>query len=379
MCCFPYGATSTFLLLSAAQVALGGAAGRGLSEVNFADIDLLHQSCSGLANFTSADSPLVEYSKTVQSWLNNESSPYQISVALAALVVGLCLTWDGPQMWQALFTLALSLSAALAGCFEANEQQLPIFSVGSLMFQAAVTVGLAVYWGFEGSQVLLGACCGFAGAYGMSGWIRIMDAVTPGVAMLWYVAGAVFGILIFTTWRRSMLACLAPVLGSLLVASSVGVLISRLGLRTPFLPQDNESWLEATEALLGLNTSSSLALFGLPVFLAATVNGFDDARRPIAVGILVAPIVLSVFAHVTCKDIQDTAICPDWQVPAAGWRWPAVGCGIWATLAAFTAWVQLDMLEESDEEDAWHDYPWPLGRKRSSHSWRRFRGEDWGH
>ena len=29
MCCFPYGATSTFLLLSAAQVALGGAAGRG--------------------------------------------------------------------------------------------------------------------------------------------------------------------------------------------------------------------------------------------------------------------------------------------------------------------------------------------------------------
>ena len=25
-----------------------------------------------------------------------------------------------------------------------------------------------------------------------------------------------------------------------------------------------------------------------------------------------------VFAHVTCQDLQDTAICPDWQVPSAG-------------------------------------------------------------
>lgn len=281
-------------------------------------------------------------------------------------------------MWRALFTLAVSVLAALAACFEAASQDLAMFSIASLMCQAAATVGLAVFWGFEGSQVLLGACCGFAGAYGMGAWIRAMDAVTPGVAMAWYVAGAAFGILIFTTWRRSMLACLAPVLGSLLVSSGVGVLISRFGLRTPFLPKDNESWLKATAALLGLDSMAALALFGLPVFLAATVNGFDDARRPLAVGLLVAPIVLSVFAHVTCQDLQDTAICPDWQVPSAGWRWPAVGCGIWALLAAFTAWVQLEMLEqESEEEDAWHDYPWPLGRKRHSTSWRRFR--DWGH
>ena len=28
--------------------------------------------------------------------------------------------------------------------------------------------------------------------------------------------------------------------------------------------------------------------------------------------------IFEVFAHVTCKDLQDTAICPDWQVPSAG-------------------------------------------------------------
>eukprot|EP00913_Durusdinium_trenchii_P024353 g22863.t1 len=96
--------------------------------------------------------------------------------------------------------------------------------------------------------------------------------------------------------------------------AQVGTLISRAGLRTPFLPKDTESWLTATEALLGLDGTSSLALFGLPVFVAATVNGFDDARRPLAVAILVAPIGFSVLAHVTCQDIKDTSLCWDAQL-----------------------------------------------------------------
>ncbi|CAK9032751.1 unnamed protein product [Durusdinium trenchii] len=353
---------------------------RGLQEgpPNLMDPQLLQDSCSRLANFTSSASPILAYGKTVQGWLNEPSC--QIFVASAALIAGLCLTWDGPQLWKALFTLALACAAAFAARFEAEAWHLQIFSIFTVMCQAAVIVGTAVYWGFEGSQVLLGSCCGFAGAYGMGAWVLSQIALKTASAsptLGRYICGSVLGIQIFTAWRRGMLACLAPVLGGLLVSSAVGTLISRAGLRTPFLPKDTESWLTATEALLGLDGTSSLALFGLPVFVAATVNGFDDARRPLAVAILVAPIGFSVLAHVTCQDIKDTSLCPNWQVPSDGWRWPAVGCGLWLALTALTAWVQLEMLEqESEEEDAWHAYPWPLGRTRS---WKRSRFEPLGH
>ncbi|CAK9032781.1 unnamed protein product [Durusdinium trenchii] len=144
---------------------------RGLQEgpPNLMDPQLLQDSCSRLANFTSSASPILAYGKTVQGWLNEPSC--QIFVASAALIAGLCLTWDGPQLWKALFTLALACAAAFAARFEAEAWHLQIFSIFTVMCQAAVIVGTAVYWGFEGSQVLLGSCCGFAGAYGMGAWV----------------------------------------------------------------------------------------------------------------------------------------------------------------------------------------------------------------
>ncbi|CAJ1398819.1 unnamed protein product, partial [Effrenium voratum] len=186
----------------------------------------------------SENSPFVAYTKSFHEWLNNPSC--QCWVAAGSLIVGVCLTWDGPQVWQLLFTLALSSVAAAMACYEAEAQSLGVFSVGTLMCQAAVTVGLAVYWGFEGSQVLLGSCSGFAVAYGLGAWARDLDVHMPGIAMVLYLSGAACGVLIFTTWRRAMLACLAPVLGGLLVASGAGVLVARTGLRTPFLPKVTE-------------------------------------------------------------------------------------------------------------------------------------------
>lgn len=48
---------------------------------------------------------------------------------------------------------------------------------------------MAIHLGFEGSQVLLGSCCGFFGAMGTA-W-ALKEA--PQLAMLWYTAGAVLG------------------------------------------------------------------------------------------------------------------------------------------------------------------------------------------
>ena len=70
----------------------------------------------------------------LQLRMNDEA--YQVAVAAVALIVGLCLTWDGPQMWQAIFTLALSCLAALAACFEAQAWQLSFFSIATVMCQA---------------------------------------------------------------------------------------------------------------------------------------------------------------------------------------------------------------------------------------------------
>ena len=37
-----------------------------------------------------------------------------------------------------------------------------------------------------------------------------------------------------------------------------------------------------------------------------------------------------------------------------GWKWPAAGCLVWAAVTAFTAWVQLDMLEQEMPVGAGH-------------------------
>eukprot|EP00913_Durusdinium_trenchii_P026559 g24917.t1 len=210
--------------------AVGLPRGAGWGPPNLMDPQLLQDSCSRLANFTSSASPILAYGKTVQGWpggsrlagchrLNGPTScicsrqrdwlrlnepSCQIFVASAALIAGLCLTWDGPQLWKALFTLALACAAAFAARFEAEAWHLQIFSIFTVMCQAAVIVGTAVYWGFEGSQVLLGSCCGFAGAYGMGAWVRSLDATAPGLAMFWYICGSVLGIQIFTAWRRGV-------------------------------------------------------------------------------------------------------------------------------------------------------------------------------
>ncbi|CAJ1446372.1 unnamed protein product, partial [Effrenium voratum] len=137
-------------------------------------------------------------------------------------------------------------------------------------------------------------------------------------------------------------------------------------------------WQRAAAALLGLGGTSALALYGVPVFIAAFISGMDDSQRPLAVGILVAPIVLTALAHAACGDAE-TAVCPKWVVPHEGWRWPLVGCVLWFLVTGFAAWAQLDRLDqESEEEDVWAEYPWPLGRKLSRRKSGRSSG-GWHH
>ncbi|CAJ1452785.1 unnamed protein product [Effrenium voratum] len=128
-------------------------------------------------------------------------------------------------------------------------------------------------------------------------------------------------------------------------------------------------WQRAAAALLGLGGTSALALYGVPVFIAAFISGMDDSQRPLAVGILVAPIVLTALAHAACGDAE-TAVCPKWVVPHEGPGAPGpVGAALALAAGGLRLVVPGDGLRrlgaagplgpgESEEEDVW---PLPKG------------------
>merc|ERR1719379_2007808 len=95
------------------------------------------------------------------------------------------------------------------------------------MAHVAAAVSLVVHVGFEGFQVLFGGLLGLLGAYTFSPELKSLDESLPGVALLWYQCGAVAGCLVYTVWRKPVLALLAPLLGGLLVASGSAVLLGR--------------------------------------------------------------------------------------------------------------------------------------------------------
>ncbi|CAE8709686.1 unnamed protein product, partial [Polarella glacialis] len=77
----------------------------------------LTDSCEHLASLTrAAQSPVHVYMHSFSSWLHE--TPYQAMVAFAALAVGIALSWDGPGIWQALFSLSVAGAAAGVACME---------------------------------------------------------------------------------------------------------------------------------------------------------------------------------------------------------------------------------------------------------------------
>jgi len=95
-----------------------------------------------------------------------EHYPHQGVVALFAVLIGLLCAWDGPRVWQALFTLVMVGAATGFARIEAEAWEFDTVSELLLMFQAAFATGVAVQSGFDGFQVLFGTAVGFVGAWG---------------------------------------------------------------------------------------------------------------------------------------------------------------------------------------------------------------------
>ena len=308
--------------------------------------------CQDFARLRSqvARSPLRTYMQNFGTWLRE--SPYQTAIALGALACGCVCVWDGPRLWENLVIVGFSLAVVWLAHFETYRNDLaPNLQSGlALMLAAGVIAGLAVHSGFEGTQVVIGAAAGFAAAAycGVGAGAEAIDKSLPGISLTWCCAGSSFGAWVLVTWRRPLLACLAPLLGSFLVVSGLGSLISFFDIDA--LPQQGAPWSVEASILLGPLGTQALTWHCLCALLAASAQ--NCGRRALAVTVMIAYVVLvalgALIVGIECKDTQSEAEgrdCPEHLAIVGRWQWQLCGCTAWAALAAFTGWRQLGALQ----------------------------------
>lgn len=357
---------------------LGGAEGLLLGSP-----DMLALPCSELQNLTSSvNNPRVTYLEGLNKWLHEER--YQTALALLMAIAGAVCAWDGPRVWQALFTGAIAVVAALVASLEADARELTHAAHALVVLQVSAVVWLATWSGFEGTQVMLGSIVGAVGAYGIGGWARWVDTKMPSVAVmdvLWCAAGAVAGFAMVTYYRKPLLASLAPLLGGFLISASFGVLASRsLGVltdqdRVSPLPPPDLPWTEVAGALLGTCSSGVLAAHVGCALGTVFVMNSKHTSRPLAVLCLVIfalTTMLSAALSKECGHLKGAVRCPPWLQPAkhGAWEWSVAGCALWVLLTAIAAWRQLGMLEDWESNNFWRNNMFGEGRARLAGGFR---------
>lgn len=307
-------------------------------------------------------SPARVYLKSLHKWLRD--SPFQALVTAVVTLTGLGLAWDGPGIWNPLFTVGLAALLAGVARHEARAWSLDQVSEGLLMAQAAFLIALAAQSGFEGFQVLFGTTLGFTGAYGCGQWARWLAQWIPGLAVLWYSVGAMAGILFFSVWRKPVLSVAGPLLGGLLTASGLGLLVGRLwgaltGQASPLFPQPLQPWVSAFDGLLRPAGPAVLAGHAVCVVLAVLLHSRGRANQeeypPLGlIGFVVITALLALVGQIPACDGR----CPDWMLPQADGSplWPVVGCCLWGAITWLSARMQLRWLVDWEAEDIWQTF-----------------------
>jgi hypothetical protein len=299
-------------------------------------------------------SPLTIYAKNFQKWL--KEAPFQEIVAALAIAVGSLCLWDGPALWHFLFTGAIALVGAFVAYEEGKTLGLATTFPAEVFLAVEVgsVVGYATHCGFEGTQVMLGAFLGCLGAYGISAGPRSLDMHFPGVLLAWYSAGAMLGLLVYTTWRQSVLATFAPLLGGVLVSSGCGVLLGRFYLLLTntdpsstdgivWFPSHDASWIEVFRSLID-NGGGGITLAALcGCALLGAVAQAMSGNRTIAIFLILGGIAFSTLAASGCQFIESYSDmrCPAWLRTEAAWQWLVLGSLLWACSTGISVYCQL--------------------------------------
>lgn len=308
------------------------------------------------------------YLSSLEQWLHE--CPYQLTIAFVSFIVGAACLWDGPALWRALFTTSAAAVAAGVMHVEVGAWGWTSNSISEavIIIQIAVVIALAVHSGFEGFQLLFGLCFGVAIAHATSGWVRRAEDSVQGVALVWYEIIAIAGVLVYTVFRKVLLAMVAPLAGGLLAASGMGVLCSSLFMALAdvgteeqphlrWLPPLESTWISAAAALLGPEGAVMLAVQCVLAIAGALVHLLVGRRRWPALMLLVSGIAVTSAIRSTGVGCQVVLVvedsCPEWLEPETEWRWPVLGCFSWALLAALSAWRQLGLLPSWDARGLW--------------------------
>jgi len=282
-----------------------------------------------------AKSPVAVYLRSLYKGFSEYR--HQAIIAAVALAVGALCSWDGPRVWQALFTATMVAGATSLARIESEAWELDMFSELLLMFQAAFATGVAIQSGFDGFQVLFGTVVGFVVCYGIGGWARQVDhwGVTV-FALLWYTAGAMLGALVLTIWQRPVLVTLGPLLGGFLVTTGLECMACLIAgavskKQVSVLPPFHEPWIHIARDLLFVLGPGAFAFHGACAVIATIVYRVtvEDDRRFPAVCCIVAFIVVAAIM---------AAVNGNW--------WVVCACLLWLVTTGLATYRQLGLLAD---------------------------------
>jgi len=296
-------------------------------------------------------SPIIVFARSTNTWLHDAGAP-QGRIALTAIVFGLFMCACGSMIWKFVFAFVV---AALGVCFVLYEEEsLPLMTSGPdgnlvLAGQTGLTLFLAVFLGFEGSQILLGSCVGLLVALATEGVTLSFQENIPYVKFVWSCVWAALGMIIFHDHcRQTMLASVAPILGALLFASGAGTVAAQSGVFKALSP--DIVWLDAASALLGSAGSSHLAVMCVIGVVSAAVFGLSKNEK-VAVGIMGFGLFVGALASATGLGCSLVGKCPPWLTPPEQWTWPLLGGLTWMLAAVLGALIQLQQLKTDEDRE----------------------------
>lgn len=255
-------------------------------------------------------------------------------------------------MWEYLFPLLVGLFCA--GFVFYEEVLLQSFAgedtraQGVVVLQVCVTLALATYSGFDGTQLLVGAALGLLGSWVTSSCLAHVEQQHPGAIMIWCCFGSFLGALMLIHEGRGFyLATLLPLLGSYLVVVGLGTAASSMDVGG-VLPE-HTSFVQVAQLLLGNSGAygvSCVGFLGAAGALRHRLAGFQPELERSQVDKQAAAfgavgIIGMMLATTTGFGCQLVNRCPAWLVPVDEKAWPLVGGLAWALLAFLGALAQL--------------------------------------
>lgn len=230
--------------------------------------------------------PISAYFADVITWMQGSGPHMQWTFAVASLLAGIFMLWDGEKSFKWMFSIFIFLGSGLTCHWELL--QVWEGSTPTCCYIAGVLFGLvvatAVFRGYEGAKVALGAVLGVYMGYRFHMFLQFgvghKFANAPPTVAIGYSFFLIAGILLFTPNclgdpHSFALRIAAPIFGGAFVASSVGFICAQgallLKAHVPTINIDaaGSRWVDFVSALLGLGNGQVGVLLNHPI----TING----------------------------------------------------------------------------------------------------------